>query len=326
MSTITVQPEKVLKDLNKLWIDLAKEDKEKGAAGVLRACAMTLIVAVEEEADAQAASESIANLIHQHPARAIVMRTVPGDTDTFDARVLAQCWMPFGKRQQICCEEIEITVSRPRLADIPRFVLGLMAPDLPVVLVCRSESLARDAAFQQLFSLTDKIILDAASFGNPAEALGFIRDLQAHGRNIGDLAWTRLTPLREMVAQIFENERARKGLKTLKRVALTYSGPAAVEGEQLPVCLRYLSSWFQVTLGVPVERVYAGEGPGYAVRGIRMEGPDLAASVQVEDGHAAVELNGLSRRVALPRLSDCELLRDELSIVGVDSIYRRCLA
>ena len=49
-----VQPERILKDLAKLWIDLGKEDHQKGSAGVLRACAMTLIAAVEEEGDAQA--------------------------------------------------------------------------------------------------------------------------------------------------------------------------------------------------------------------------------------------------------------------------------
>ena len=34
-----------------------------------------------------------------------------------EARVFAQCWMPFGKRQQICCEQIEITASETSLAD-----------------------------------------------------------------------------------------------------------------------------------------------------------------------------------------------------------------
>src|SRR5947209_4740928 len=125
--TAGVQPEQVLKDLHKLWIDLAKEGKQKGAAGVLRACAMTMIVAAKEQSDVQSAGETIANLIHQHPSRAIVMRVVMNAQDTFDARVSAQCWMPFGQRQQICSEQIEITASHSRLEDLPNFILGLMA-------------------------------------------------------------------------------------------------------------------------------------------------------------------------------------------------------
>ena len=34
------------------------------------------------------------------------------------ARVFAQCWMPFGHRQQICCEQIEITASDASLPDL----------------------------------------------------------------------------------------------------------------------------------------------------------------------------------------------------------------
>ena len=74
-----VQPEKILKDLQKLWVDLAKEDVHKG--GVLRACAMTLIAAVEQEQDAQSSGETIANLMHQHPSRVIVMKVLSGKAD-----------------------------------------------------------------------------------------------------------------------------------------------------------------------------------------------------------------------------------------------------
>ena len=40
----SVKPERILKDLAKLWTDLAKDDGQPGSSGVLRACAMTLNV------------------------------------------------------------------------------------------------------------------------------------------------------------------------------------------------------------------------------------------------------------------------------------------
>ena len=49
-----VRPERLLKDLRNLWVDLGKDEP----AGVLRACAMTLIVVVEEERDAQEFGET----------------------------------------------------------------------------------------------------------------------------------------------------------------------------------------------------------------------------------------------------------------------------
>lgn len=301
--TTGVQPEQVLKDLHKLWIDLAKEDKQKGAAGVLRACAMTLIVAVEEQCDVESAGETIANLIHQHPSRAIVMRVVTNAQESFDARVLAQCWMPFGKRQQICCEQIEITASHSRLEDLPNFILGLMAPDLPVVLWCRSEALARNGSFAQLFPLTDKLILDSASFADPAAAVQFLRDLIAAGRNPADLAWTRLTPLRESVAQMFETGQARQHLKSLNKITIDYAGKASTE-------LTYLIAWFRNTLSLEARTAQVREQPDFTIQAIHFEAPGFTSTLESENRGR----------------SDCELLREELSIIAVDPVFRRCLA
>jgi hypothetical protein len=48
MSSSAVQPERILKDLQQLWAQMAKDQAESG--GVLRACAMTLVVAAENAA------------------------------------------------------------------------------------------------------------------------------------------------------------------------------------------------------------------------------------------------------------------------------------
>ena len=118
-------------------MDLGKDEP----AGVLRACAMTLIVVVEEERDAQAIGETIAALMHEHPSRAIVLRVRSGNEPSLSARVFAQCWMPFGSRQQICCEQVEIISSLASFSDVTSVLRGLIVSDLPVVLYCPSETL-----------------------------------------------------------------------------------------------------------------------------------------------------------------------------------------
>ncbi len=324
-ATTNVQPEKILKDLSKLWVDLGKEDSQNGAAGVLRACAMTLIAAVEQEADAQEAAETIANLVHQHPSRVIVMRILE-DHDTLEARVFAQCWMPFGSRQQICCEQIEITASKSRVDDLPKLVLGIMAPDLPVVIWCRGERLLRDPAFQQLFPLADKIIVDSAAFADALAALEFIRHFIAAGRNVADLAWTRLTPLREMVAQMFANPAALAQLKNLTKVTISCRGPATSSP------LHYLSAWLRSTVTAPLElkhlEIEYGEPAAetFELCGVRFTGPDFDASIWMEDQMAEIRNGPLTYRMAFGKRTHCDLLREELSVPGVDSIYRRCLA
>ena len=102
-----VDPDRILKDFRALWRDLAQQDPN----GVLRACAMTLIVVADEAQDANIINETIASLMHEHPSRAIVVRVRQCPEQVLEARVFAQCWMPFGRRQQICCEEVEIIAS-----------------------------------------------------------------------------------------------------------------------------------------------------------------------------------------------------------------------
>ena len=53
---MTAQPERILKELGKLW---TSEGKKEGEAGVLKACSMNLIVATGEDSDASAVWETV---------------------------------------------------------------------------------------------------------------------------------------------------------------------------------------------------------------------------------------------------------------------------
>ena len=64
------------------------------AGGVLRACAMTLLVVAEDDADAEHVRQTLGELMHDHPSRAIVLKATEGAE--LNARVFAECWMPLG--------------------------------------------------------------------------------------------------------------------------------------------------------------------------------------------------------------------------------------
>ena len=315
---MTPRPEKILKELAKLWVDLAKEETDKNSSGVLRACAMTLIVAVEEREHAQAVGETIAELMHEHPSRAIVLHVEKdSDAESLDARVFAQCWMPFGRRQQICCEEVEITAPEALLGDVPKLLLGLTVPDLPVVLWVRSLGLAMHPEFQQVFRLATKIIVDSESFEDRNVAYDFVAGMNRRGSNIVDLAWTRLTGLRQMVAQVFEDERYRPFLDKIVTVTISHSGE--------PAATLYLARWFHQALPRVEVRFNAKAGPA-AVTAIELAGADFSVCVSLDDGCGVLRMNELTRRTAMPVATEHGLLREELSILGVDPIFERCLA
>src|SRR5262245_5122055 len=200
-------PDKILKELYDLWIGFAKESQSENGAGVLRACSMTLLVLAEMSDDPMALGETIAALMPEHPARAIVVRLAGAGQGALAARVYSQCWMPFGERRQICCEQIEITASDSALADLAPVMLALAAPDLPLIVWCRSGRLLRMAEFWNIARMSRKVIVDSAEFAHAirssGEALRRMANAVRSGFVLGDLAWARLTRWRETLAQAF---------------------------------------------------------------------------------------------------------------------------
>lgn len=310
-----VKPERILKDLGKLWVDLGKQDPN----GVLRACAMTLIVVVEETHDAAAVGEMLAGLMQEHPSRAIVLRIRAGEDPDLEARVFAQCWMAFGQRQQICCEQIEITSSLGSLADVPAVVRGLVAPDLPVVLYCPSENLWFLRQFQALLPLANKLILDSYGMHGSLRALRYLTSLTSNGLRRADLAWTRLTPWRESVARIFDQPGRQRMIYDLFEIQMMYNNPDE------PASVYYLAGWFMHVLGAGIKlNIAPGVGPGFAsIARVGLIGPRIEAYIELIDSSTVeVRVNGEREQVTVyPPMSEYEALRQELAIVGRDPVF-----
>jgi glucose-6-phosphate dehydrogenase assembly protein OpcA len=315
-----VQPERLLKDLRNLWADLGKEDP----SGVLRACAMTLIMVVEEERDAQAIGETLASLMHEHPSRAIVLRVNSANEPSLSARVYAQCWMPFGRRQQICCEQVEMISSIVSLTDATPVLRSLVVPDLPVVLYCPSEVLWSKPEFAELLPLASKLIIDSDRMENSPSALAHLQGLPT-GLRRADLVWSRLTPWRESIAQIFEDPVCRRSIYDLEQIQILYHSP---RGE--PSSVYYLAGWFMSVLGAGVKiRIAPGVGPDYAgIAHVRLSGPKLDAAVELaaEPGAVEVSIRGERQQVTVfPPIDEGEALRQELAIVARDRKFEDTL-
>ncbi|MGC9946104.1 MAG: glucose-6-phosphate dehydrogenase assembly protein OpcA [Bryobacteraceae bacterium] len=328
----TIAPDRILHDLAELWVSLGgvpHSTPGEGDAGVLRACSMTLLVAAEESDDAQAIGETLAALMPEHPSRAIVIRFRSGDRRELAARVFSQCWMPFGHRQQICCEQIEITASDTSLPDLAAVVLPLTVPDLPVMLWCRGPRLFRLPAFSQLAAVAQKVVLDSAAFSDPVAALGEMVAVAATGRLLADLSWTRLTRWRELIAQIFENRAQLANLPAVSHILISHRAATP------PVTAYYLAAWLidgLAKIGVHPRIEFHSDGGEPAWRLSRVElrapdRPDAIASIALAEGHAAeVRSGGLVNKALLPALTDYALMREELSIPGRDLSFERALA
>ena len=153
----TVSPDRVLRELAELWVTLGGQEEGDNGAGVLRACSMTLVVVTAEADDPMDLGETLAALMPEHPARAIVVRVRADGERGLAARVFSQCWKPFGQRRQICCEQVEITASDTGLEDLRALVLPLCVPDLPVMLWCRDGRLPSHPQFPDLTAMASRV-------------------------------------------------------------------------------------------------------------------------------------------------------------------------
>jgi glucose-6-phosphate dehydrogenase assembly protein OpcA len=322
----TVAPENILKELAKLWGATAKEAQPEGGGGVLRACSMTLVVMSEESDDSQSLGETIAALMPEHPARAILIRLRGAGARALTSRVYSQCWMPFGQRRQICCEQVEITASDAALADLPSVVLPLAVPDLPLMLWCRSGRLTAMPEFAPLGAMAQKVILDSAAMPEPQTALRRLAAAVKGDVLFGDLAWTRLTRWREMLAQVFENQQHLEQLAKISSVDLRcreeHYTSALYLGAWIGNCLADAGVWSKASGGAT--RVVVDESVDSLH--VQLSGGDFSVELSRRSDSMIAVVNGVSQVTHLSQPSDYLLMREELGIVQRDPAFERTLA
>lgn len=315
----TIHPEKLLRELDQVWVSLGKNTENNGA--VLRACAMTLIALVEDDAGATDVSETLGELMHDHPSRAIVVRVrAAGD---LEARVFAQCWMPFGRRQQICCEQIEISSSRDSLADVPAVLRGLLVPDLPVVVWVRHPDLLRHAAVAPFLDLAHKVIVESRGFADWKWLLAKLRELDAAGKHVADLAWTRITRWRELIAQVFADPAQAQLLRTADSVLIRHSSP-----EPGPAAM-YLAKWIEQCLRRPVTTRFeqAGETKTWQIQEVILSDGGKPLAIRRLERHVVeITAGSLTGCTVFRQLKEAELMREDLSVAARDLVFERVLA
>jgi len=313
MSAVT--PERILKDLAELWTGHGKTDD----SGTLRACAMTMLIAADEEEEASVLGEMVMEVMHSHPSRAIVLRIHDGADAALDSRVTALCWKPFGRRQQICCEQVELRSSEGGLVELPRIVLGLIAPDLPVVLVCRSMHLFGLPGFDPLLRLAGKVVVDSRQTARAVEAMELIARQRERGHVIDDLGWTAITEWREAIAAAFDEPETLAALPRVRHARITHGrGKPGVEAF-------YLGAWLMRGIGMRAGVEFTTGSEELAVERVELVGDGVSMSFTHVGGALQYRREGIACNLPFAVLSDWELVREEITIQGRDATFEAVL-
>jgi hypothetical protein len=311
-----VEAPALLRELSDTWRSFGHEQ----GTGLLRACAMTLIVAAAESDDPQELGIVLSSLMRLHPSRTIVLRACP-KRDQIEARTSVQCWMPFGRREQICGEWIEISAGTPRLAEVVPLLLGLTVPDLPVVLWVRHTAFALIDSLRPVLPLATRVIVDTSETPDAAPALAAVGSLAHAPWRLADLAWGRVTRWRKALAGM------------LGPLPAPRAGSIRWAGEKMSMPACYLDAWLRAAFpGLVLEASSCDPvlPPAHVgrIRVVQLNGPGLDIRLERPAGGSSVQVfaNGLESGLFFPSLDESALLAEELGIAARDRVFESALA
>jgi glucose-6-phosphate dehydrogenase assembly protein OpcA len=259
---------------------------------------MTLIIVVPEDG-AHDAMEAARLASREHPAR--VLGVILGDARGHP-RVNAQ----VGIGDSWTGETALIRLRGEVVKHPESVVLPLLLPDSPVAIWWPTDP-PDDPAADPLGALAQRRITDAAAVSkNKGRALHTLCATYARGNT--DLAWTRITPWRALLAAALDQQ----PLKVRS---------ATVTAERISPSADLLRAWLNDRLHVPVERKNSA-GPG--ITEVVLETVEGPIRISRPDGKLATfsSPDRPDRPVALKRRGLPDLLAEELRRLDEDDIFR----
>jgi len=276
---------------------------ERRAAGALASgMALTLVVITDENnvAEAESAATTAAAA---HPCRVlIVVRRRLDAEDRLDAEV------QVGGR--LGANEAVVMRMYGRLSlHAESVVLPLLASDAPVVTWWHQQPPDR-LAYDALGVLASRRVTDCASVEDPVK--GLRRRAKDYAPGDTDLAWTRTTPWRSLLASAFDG-------------GMPPATSAEVQTERGNASAALISGWLQARLGVRT-RVTTSDGPGITAIEVRFEG-DQRLRIDRPDGQVATlsRTGRPDRALPLKRRELGDLIAEELRRLDSDQPYAEAL-
>ena len=258
---------------------------------------MTLVIVVDEDR-AQDAMEAARTASKEHPAR--VLGVILGD-----ARGKPSINAQVGTGSGWSGETALIRLKGEVVKHPASVVLPLLLPDSPVAVWWPADA-PEDPAGDPLGALAQRRITDAAA-ATRAKSRALQHQCKAYARGNTDLAWTRITHWRALLAAALDQHPAKVT-------------SASVTAERISPSADLLAAWLSDRLKVDVERK-TSKGPGITEVVMRTRTGDIR--INRPDGKLAtfVSPDQPDRPVALKRRTLPELLGEELRRLDEDDTY-----
>jgi glucose-6-phosphate dehydrogenase assembly protein OpcA len=193
----------------------------RGAAAdnaVGRTHIVDLIVYADHASIADDVAAAVARLEHNRPSRVVIASgRVGADRVHADASVFCRS---IGEGATIVCCEL-VRLDGPATSDaLAHMTASLLLPDLPVFLLWLAEPAFGRDVFLGLRRLATRLVTDSTRFPATLDTLAPL--VRADEQVITDLAWTKITGWREVVASIFDDATFAQDLAALDEVTVRY--------------------------------------------------------------------------------------------------------
>ncbi|MFF8274616.1 glucose-6-phosphate dehydrogenase assembly protein OpcA [Streptomyces lateritius] len=267
---------------------------------------LTLVIVTDEE-NAYDALRAANDASREHPSRTLVVikRAARSPRDRAKARLDAEVRLGADASTG---ETVVLRLYGEVVDHAQSVVLPLLLPDAPVVVWWPVNSPA-DPANDPLGALAQRRVTDTYAAEQPIHELNGRAQTYTPGDT--DLAWSRITPWRSMLAA------------ALDQVVCEVTS-AEVEGEEFNPSVELLAMWLADRLKVPVRRSTSA-GPG--LTSVRMESTCGPIVLDRPDGSlATLSIQGQpDRAVALKRRETSDLIAEELRRLDPDDTYASAL-
>ena len=262
---------------------------------------LTLLILSDED-NASDATNAAVEAARQHPMRIITLIPRPG-------KVAARLDAQISVGGDLGPGEVAELRLRGELAEYANSVaVPLLLPDTPVVAFWPGDCPAVPAD-DNIGKHAQRRITDAAGSVDPLDALRS----RSTGYRPGDtdLAWSRITPWRSVLASTLDHDAPR-------------IGAVVVEAEAQNPSALLLRAWLADCLKVAVDLVDS-DGPG--ITAVRMRTAEGDISVSRADGvHAVLSRPGVpDSPIALRRRDFAALVSEELRRLDPDEVYGRTI-
>jgi glucose-6-phosphate dehydrogenase assembly protein OpcA len=219
-----------------------------------RARLHTLVAVSTDAASAEVIERVLARRGPGHPSRLVRVRIEAAAAAGVRAEAAVHCHLEGELRQPIVFETVEVAVGEVAARHLAEVIAPVLEADLPVILWWSGRPPFGERHFLEALALVDRLVVDSATIG--LAGLEPLVELLRLRPPVSDLAWGRLEPWREVVANAFDAPPLAAALTELRAVE--------VDHRAAPVEARLLVSWLAATLGWQVAQPLAGDDVGHA--------------------------------------------------------------